>query len=100
MWQKIGFFYSRKFVEVVTWNNEIGVRLCAQRDMKGVSSWVDVGGIHLFDEFAQAIESLLGQSEGERLAARSDAGNHETLEPIAEVEPAERVARMVATQQW
>ena len=100
MWQKIGFFYIRNFVEVVTWNNEIGVRLCAQRDMKGVSSWVDVGGIHLFDELAQAIESLLGQSEGERLAARSDAGNHETLEPIAEVEPAERVTCMKATHKW
>lgn len=99
MWQKIGFFYSRNFVEVVTWDNEVGVSLCTQRYMKGVSSWVDVGGIHFFDELAQAIESLLGQSEGERLAARSDAGNHETLEPIAEVEPAERVARMVATQQ-
>lgn len=97
MWQKIGFFYIENFVEVVTWENEIGVRLCAQRDMKGVSSWVDVGGIHLFDEFAQAIESLLGQSEGERLAARSDAGNHETLEPITEVEPAECVTCMKAT---
>lgn len=100
MWQKIGFFYSRNFVEVVTWNNEIGVRLCAQRDMKGVSSWVDVGCIHFFDEFAQAIESLLGQSEGERLAARSDAGNHETLEPITEVEPAECVTCMKATHKW
>ena len=52
MWQKIGFIYIENFVEVVTWNNEIGVGLCAQRDMKGVSSWVDVGGIHFFDEFA------------------------------------------------
>lgn len=100
MWQKIGFIYIRKFVEVVTWDNEVGVSLCAQRDVERVSSWVDVGCIHLFDEFSQAIESLLGQSEGERLAARSDAGNHETLEPITEVEPAERVARMVTTQQW
>lgn len=100
MGQKIGFFYSRNFVEVVTGDNEIGVSLCAQRDMKGVSSWVDVGGIHFFDEFSQAIESLLGQSESERLAARSDAGNHETLEPITEVEPAECVTCMKATHKW
>ena len=82
MWQKIGFFYIENFVEVVTWDNEIGVSVCAQRDMKRISSWVDVGGIHLFDEIAQAIKSLLGQRDSERLAARSDAGNHETLEPI------------------
>ena len=99
MWQKIGFFYSRNFVEVVTWDNEIGVSLCAQRDMKGVSSWVDVGCIHLFDEFSQAIESLLGQSDCERLVERRDAGNHETLEPIAEEEPAECVASMKATHE-
>ena len=65
MWQKIGFFYSRNFVEVVTWDNEIGVSLCAQRDMERVSSWVDVRRIHLFDEISNAIECLLGQSDGE-----------------------------------